>query len=235
MPLSASDYRPSIAKGDEYYQRFDNLKALAEYQKAYNITSENYEVIMKLTRAYSDIGEDLNSRESEAYFKKAVDYAEILAKKFPDKAEAYFYLSATYGNLALFKSGKEKVSFARDIEKNAKKAIELDPKFPKPYAVLGVYYREVANINWFLKKLAKTMFGGLPEATNEDSEKMLLKSIDLNPSVYAYYELAKTYEVMKEKDKSINCLKRALELPVADHQDRMKKTDAKNMLDKLLE
>lgn len=78
------------------------------------------------------------------------------------------------------------------------------------------------------------MFGGLPEGTNEDSEKMLLKSISLNPSIFAHYELAKTYEIMRKKDKSIYCLKKALELPIADHQDRVKKTDARNMLDKLL-
>lgn len=234
IPLSASDYRPFIVKGDEYYQRFDNLKSLAEYQKAYNIIGENYEVLIKLTRAYNDIGEDLNSKESEAYFKKAAEYAEILAKKFPNKAETYFYLSATYGNLALFKSGKEKVSFARDVEKNAKKAIELDPKFAKPYVVLGVYYRGVADLNWFLKRLAKTMFGGLPEATNEDSQKMLLKSIELDPSIFANYELAKTYEMMKKKDELINCLKKVLELPIVDHQDQMKKSDAKNRLSKLL-
>jgi tetratricopeptide (TPR) repeat protein len=235
ISLSASDYHPFIVKGDEYYQRFDNLKALAEYQKAYNITSDNYEVIMKLTRAYNDIGEDLNSKESKTYFKKAVEYAEMLAKKFPNKAEAYFYLAESYGNLALLENGKEKVSFARDIKKNARKATGLDPKFSRPYVVLGRYYREVANLNWLLKTAAKTMFGGLPEGTNEDSERMLLKSIELQPSIYANFELAKTYKAMKEKDKSINCLKKILELPIFDHQDKMIKNEAKNMLDKLLE
>ena len=233
IPLSAQDYHAFIAKGDKYYQKFDNKKALVEYQKAYDAASESYEALMKVTRAYNDVGEDLDSDESEAYFKKAVEYAELLQKKFPDSAEAYFYLAATYGNLALFKGGKEKVRLSRNVEKNAQKSIELDSEFAHPYVVLGIYYREVANLNWFLKTFAKTIFGGLPDGTNEDSEKMLLKAIELNPSIYAHYELAKTYEVMGKVDKSVEHLKKVVELPIVDHQDLMKRADAEKKLSKL--
>ena len=237
IPLSASDYHAFIAQGDKYYQNFDNKKALTEYQKAYDAAPENYEALMKLTRAYNDVGEDLNSDESEAYFKKAVEYAELLTKKSPASAEAYFYLALAYGNLALFKGGKEKVKLSRNIEKNAKKSIELDSEFAHPYVVLGVYYREVANLNWFLKAFAKTIFGGLPDGTNEDSEKMLLKAIELTSNhsilIYTHYELAGTYELMGKIEKSVENLKKVVELPIIDHQDPMKKADAKKKLSKL--
>ena len=233
IPLSASDYHAFIAQGDKYYQNFDNKKALTEYQKAYDAAPENYEALMKLTRAYNDVGEDLNSDESEAYFKKAVEYAELLTKKSPASAEAYFYLALAYGNLALFKGGKEKVKLSRNIEKNAQKSIELDSEFAHPYVVLGVYYREIANLNWFLKAFAKTIFGGLPDGTNEDSEKMFLRAIELKQSIYAHYELARTYEVMGKRDKAVEHLKKVVELPIIDHQDQMKKADAKKKLSKL--
>ena len=235
IPLSASDYHALTAKGDEYYQQFDNLKALAEYQKAYDAAPERYEALMKLARAYNDVGEDLDSDKSEAYFKEAVEYAELLQKKFPDSATAYSHLAVTYGNLALFKGGKDKVRLSRDVEKNAKKSIELEKEFAIPYVVLGIYYREVANANWLLKIFAKTLFGGLPDGTNEDSEKMLLKAIELEPSILTHYELAKTYEVMGKIDKSVEHLKKVVELPIVDHRDQMKKADAEKKLSKLRE
>ena len=68
--------------------------------------------------------------------------------------------------------------------------------------MLGIYYREVANLNWFLKNFAKAFFGGLPDGSNEDSEEALLKAIELVPTdIITYYELARTYEKMKKKDK----------------------------------
>lgn len=233
VSLSAQDYQAFVRKGDEYYGQFRNQEALSEYQKAYEIAPDEYEVLMKLTRAYNDVGEDLNSDEAEAHFRKAISYAKLLQEKFPDKAEAYFYLAVTSGNLALSKSGKEKVRLSRDIEKYAKKSISLDPKFAPGYIALGIYYREVANLNWFLKAFAKTIFGGLPNGTNEDSEKMFLEAIELEPSVLVYYELARTYKEMGEKEKSIENLKKSIELPIVDHRDGRIKAAAKKMLGKL--
>ncbi|HEX3035183.1 MAG TPA: hypothetical protein VHT73_08625 [Thermodesulfobacteriota bacterium] len=243
--LLAEDYNSMIEKGDKYYEQFNNLKALEEYKKAYQLSPNSFEALMKLTRAYNDVGEDIKGirfRQEDKvipdkageYFEKSTQYAELLHKKFPDKAQSYFFLAVTYGNLAIFKGGKEKVRLARDVEKNAKKTIEIDPEFAPAYIVLGVYYRRVADLNWFLKQFAKTVFGGLPNGTNEDSEKMLLKAIELDPQIiYAHYELVKTYEAIKKEDKAKEHLKKILELPVADHQDEAIKKEAERELERL--
>lgn len=244
-PLLAEDYTTLVEKGDKYYEQFDNMKALEEYKKAYELSPDSFEALMKLTRAYNDVGEDIKGirfRQEDKvipdkageYFEKATQYVELLNKKFPDKAESYFFLAVTYGNLAIFKGGKEKVRLARDVEKNAKKTIEIDPEFAPAYIVLGVYYRRVADLNWFLKQFAKTVFGGLPNGSNEDSEKMLLKAIELDPQIiYAYYELVKTYEAMKKKDKAKEHLKKILELPITDHQDEAIKKEAEREMERL--
>mgnify|MGYP003565239980 CR=1 FL=1 len=234
LHLFAEDYQAFIEKGDEYYHDFDNSKALAEYEKAYELASEEFEVLMRLTRAYNDAGEDLDSEESKPYFENAVKYAELLLEKFPENVDTYYYLSVSYGNLALFKGGKTKVKLSRKVKQNAEKAIELDPQRAEPYVVLGIYYREIANLNRFLKAFAKIFFGGLPKATNEDSEKSLLKAIELKPTyINAHFQLGRTYEKMKEKDKAIANYEKILELPQADHQDNAIKTKAEKRLKKL--
>jgi len=244
-PIMAEDSNTYIQEGDQYYSQFDNLKALEAYKKAYELAPDSFEVLVRLTRAYNDVGEDVkgikfkpdqetNSKEVEEYFSQAAQYAEELHQKFPDKAESYFYLAATYGHLALFKGGKEKVKLARNVEENSKKAIDLDPQFIPAYIVLGVYYREVANLNWALKAFAKTLFGGLPNGTDEDSEKTLLKALELNPQViHTRFELAKTYLAMGKEGKATEQLKEIIQLPITDHQDKEIKEVAEKELQKL--
>ncbi|MGQ0794186.1 MAG: tetratricopeptide repeat protein [Deltaproteobacteria bacterium] len=243
----AEDYDSLIRKGDKYYELFDNRRALTEYEKAYTIAPESFDALMKLARAYNDLGEDLkgvkfspekskspNAAKIEQYWQKAAEYAELLKKKFPDRAETYFLLATTYGHLAIFKDGKEKVRFAGDVEKNCKKAIELDPDFIPAYVALAVYYREVAGLNWVLKAFAKTLYGGRLKGTIQDSERLLLEAMKINPDIiHIHYELAKTYVVMKREDKVAEHLRETLGLPLYDHQDREIKQVAERELKKL--
>lgn len=230
--LFAQDYQAYIKKGDQYYQQFKNQEALAEYKKAYKIAPDNYDVLTRLIRAYNDVGEDIGTDDAEPYFIEAINHSKILYEKFPNKAETYFHLVVSQGNLAQLKGGKEKIRLGKNIETYAKKIIELDAKFYQGYVILGVYYREVANLNWALKNFAKIVLGSLPNATNEDSAKMLLKSIEIKPSVIGYFELGITYKEMGLTDKSIESFKKALALPVEDHQDIQRKTLAKEMIEK---
>jgi len=231
----SSELDSTIEKGDKYYNDFSNLGALKKYTKAYGLDPENFEVLMKITRAYNDVGEDYKeqgSAEAEGYFIKAFEHSEIMKETFPERGETYFYLAATRGNLALFKGGKEKVNLGRDVEKYARKAIEIKPDYGEPYVALGVYYREVANLNWFLKKFAKAFFGGLPDGTNEDSLNMLLKAEELLPeNVYVQFELGKTYKEIGNKEKMKEHFNKALKLPNTDHRDKYFKMHIESYLE----
>ena len=224
-----------IEKGDKYYNDFNNLGALKEYTKAYGLDPKNFEVLMKITRAYNDVGEDLKeqgSAEAEGYFIKAFEHSEIMKELFPERGETFFFMAATRGNLALFKGGRDKVKLGRDVEKYARKAIELKPDYGEPHVALGVYYREVANLNWFLKKFVKAFFGGLPDGTNEDSLNMLLKAEELLPeNVYIQFELGKTYKEIGNKEKMREHFLKALDLPNTDHRDKYFKMHIKSYLE----
>ena len=82
----SSELDSIIEKGDKYYNDFSNLGALKEYTKAYGLDPENFEVLMKITRAYNDVGEDYKEQgsvESEGYFIKAFEHSEIMKNYFP--------------------------------------------------------------------------------------------------------------------------------------------------------
>ena len=171
----------AFARGVALLDAFKDREAIPFLEKACAANPTNPAVLTRLTEAYCNAGDDLDNKESEAYYVKGVACAEKLKTLAPDKADTYFRLCVAYGDLALFKGGKEKVTLSRNIETLARKGIELDPSDSHCYSVLGVYYREVASLNPVLRAFAKYLLGGLPDGTYEDSARMFLKSIELDP------------------------------------------------------
>lgn len=231
----ATDVRSFIIKGDEYYARFENQNALKQYEKAYKFAKNDYEVLFKLTRTYNDVGEEyveLRKRdEAEKYINKAIEYAELFKSKFPDSAAVYTYLAMSYGNVAMFRGGKEKVKLAQKIKQNLDISMKKNPHDFLPYIILGIYNREVASLSWIEKLFANTFFGELPEGSFEESEKLFLKALNLEPGmIVATFQLARTYRRMEREKEEINMLKKVISLPTRDFRDKFAINKSKRRL-----
>ena len=226
-PVFADSAGKYIVSGDKYYSEYDNPAALAEYQKAYAIDPDSFEILKRLTLTSNDCGEDLRDTDMEAakqYFRESVAYAKIAREKYPDVPEIHFLLAISHGNLARYSNGKEKVKLARNVESNLQKMIELKPDFFPSYIALGIYYRQVSNLSWFQKKFANSFLGGLPDGTIEDSRDSLLKALELDPDfIITHYEIGRTYKEMEDYEKATYHFKKVLELGVRDHSDYSKK------------
>ena len=152
--VHADTFELFVKQGDLFHSNFMNVEALNAYQKAYEINPDNFEILRKLTITSNDCGEDqveINEEKAKDFFSQSVKYAELARDKFPYEPEVYLLLGLSYGNSSRYARGKEKVKLARDVERNFKKMIELKPDFAPPYIGLGIYYREVAKLNFFLK------------------------------------------------------------------------------------
>ncbi len=150
-----TDYKSLITKGDEYYKKFDLANAVLLYEEAYKLANENYEVLTRLARTYNDLGEDYyeirDSENSEAAINKALKFGELLSSKYPDSAMTYALLAMSYGNLAMFKGGNEKIKLAHKIKENAEKSIRMNSDNYLPYIILSVYHRQIASLSWLEK------------------------------------------------------------------------------------
>ncbi len=224
-----------MQQGDVFYQQFNNLQSLTLYKKALKITPGNFEGQTKVIRAYNDVGEDLSSEASEPYYEKAVQQAEEVQKKFPEKAESYYWLAVSYGNLALLRGSKEKVKLSGFVEKNIQKAITMNPDYADAYVVLGIYYKEVASLNSFLKAFARLFFGDLPEGTYDDAVRAFRKAITLQTTrpVYTSFHLGHSYENTGQPEKAKEAYKQAARLPNTDHQDHVMKERVRSRLQAL--
>ncbi|MGB5849918.1 MAG: hypothetical protein WBH40_15630 [Ignavibacteriaceae bacterium] len=229
-----------IAKGDSLYAQSDMQNALDYYQRAYGIDSSDYYLLLKLTRVCNDLGEyyyelrDEDSSEKVVY--KGADFAERFSSLYPDSAKVYSYLAWSFGNQALFEGGTEKIKLARKIKDNATKAISMDSTDYLPYVILGIYNRQIGTLSWFERLFANTFFGDVPEGSFKDSEKMILKALELQPGiVIAAFHLSLTYKEMGEEEKEIEMLEKVLELPNLNFRDTFAKRKAQERLDDLLD
>jgi tetratricopeptide (TPR) repeat protein len=237
--ICGNEFEKLMHRGDSLYLKSDLNKALIEYEKACKVDSANYFILFKLTRTCNDLGEyyyELRDEESsKTVVYKGVRYAVKFRQLFPDSAKVYSYLAWSYGNQALFEGGKESIKLAHKIKDNAVKSIRMDSTDFLPYVILGIYNRQIGALNWFERLFANTFFGNVPDGSFEESEKMMLKALNIEPGlIIAAFHLSLTYGEMGNEEKEIECLQKVLDLPERNFRDKFAKRKSKERLEELL-
>lgn len=230
---AAADF---IAKGDEAYARYDNNAALENYQKAFQADSTNYEAAWKLSRAFVDVGEVQEKKETRrTYYQQADNYARKAVEIDSLGAKGHLWRSIALGRVALDAGAKERVQMSKEIKKEGDRALELDPTDDIAWHVLGRWHRKLATLSWIEKKFANMFLGGVPkEASVQKAAECFQKAIELHPEHLNHYlELGLTYEELKQKEPAIAQYQKVLELPVADADDEGYKATARERLEKL--
>jgi tetratricopeptide (TPR) repeat protein len=236
--FSQSDNRYLI-KGDDYYKKFDLINAAKNYEYAYEQNPKNYNVLEKLTKIFNDLGEYYielkETKKAEEAITSAVRYAEIFYALFSDSAKTHTLLAMSYGNLALFKGGNEKIKLAEKIRENAEKSIELNPNDYLPYIILGIYNRQIASLSWFERAFANTFLGKVPEGSFSAAEHFLLKALQIQPGmITAMFNLSLVYKEMDDERNEVYWLKKIVDAPITDFRDKYSKMKAKERLNELL-
>jgi tetratricopeptide (TPR) repeat protein len=204
---------------DRLQAQFKDAEALPLYREIQKQNPKAYEPLLKLCRCLNNVGEEAEAR-GEPFFAEAVTLGRALCEQFPDRKEGHFELAAAVGNLSGFKGGNEKVKMAKEIADHAQRAVDLDPAWSYGYTVLGVYHREAASVNGFLKFLADQFLDGAPQGSFAESETCLLKAVELDPgAIYPRYQLGLTLVARKKKDEALAQFRTVVSLPVKDHQD----------------
>ncbi len=230
--LHAQECGRFLAEGDRSASTFQTAQTLEMYKKAFEECPDSYEALAKLTSAYVDRGEDLGvGEDARRMYRTAMNHANALIEHFPDSSMGYFFKALIGANLANQVGNREKVELSQSIERCARTAIRLDPDFAPSYIVLGAYYREASGVSGFVKGMAGLFYGEIPEASLEDSHRLLKKSLSIDPTnIYAHFEMAKTCNKMEQKDQAVTLLQRILELPVTDHRHPEVQAKARKLL-----
>jgi tetratricopeptide (TPR) repeat protein len=206
-----------VADGDAALARFDLDGALTAYRAAHKQTPADYEATWKLARALADKSTlTKDSNDQKQYCVEAEQLARVAVSLKPDDSKGHAYLAVAVGKLALYEGGKHKVELGNEVKREADRAIKLNDKEDLAYHVLGVWNREMAELNWVLRKFAEMLYGKFPSASLDKAAENLEHARTLAPDVVPHpVELGVTLADMRRWQESNDVLEKALAIPKA--------------------
>lgn len=130
-----------------------------------------------------------------------------------DSTSAWAHLTTALaqGRLTLHVGTSERIRRSRDVKRHADRALALDSTLAPAYHLRGRWHRSVADLNVFERALVKGLYGGLPDASFEQSVQNLKRAIALESKPYNHLELAKTYLAMDRPDAARPQLRQCLD------------------------
>ena len=226
---------------DRLYAQFKPKEAAEELLKIVRSDPQNFEALVKLSRAYIDIGDmiadsapDWKERRLKDY-RTAEDYARRAVKVDPNSTWGHFYLGASLGHIAVVSPVARQVELAGEVREALEKSLALDPRNGFAYHAYGVWHRKISEIGNMSRMLASVFYGrSLPEGSMEKSVEYLNKAIALNPTVIiSRLELANTYMAMEDFQAARAMLSSIRNLPVQFSDDAKHKQKAEELLEEV--
>ena len=224
-----------VQKADALDKQGKNQQALACCLDAEKLSPEDPEVLRRVAKQYAETVLDAKDQTSKRTLaEKAVAYARRAVAAGPKNALAHLSLAICYGRAATVSDSKTKIAYSKLIKEHADIALALDPKNDLTHFVLGSWCYEMANLNGFLRVMARVVYGALPTATYADAKRYLEKAVALNPKrVSNHAALGRTYAALGDRERARQSLKIALSLPDGDKADGTVKQQAREDLAKL--
>ncbi len=226
---------------DRLYQQFKPKDAVTELLKILQADENNFAALVKLARAYIDIGDLLpesganwQERKLKEY-KVANDYAHKALRVDPNSTWSHFWVAAAVGSIAVVSPMSKQVDLSTEIRDAVERAIALDPKNGLAYHVYGVWHRKVAEIGGTRRMFASMLYGkNLPKGSLEKSIEFLKKAVAFNPTVIvSRLELARSYAALSEWPAARALLHSIADLPVQFSDDPKHKKAALLLLEEL--
>jgi len=236
---------PQIAQwqqnADRLYARFRAREAAGELHKVLQIDGENFEALIKLARAYIDIGDhiaengiDSKERKMKEY-SKAEDYARRAVKVDPSSTWGYFWVAASLGNIAMVSSVEKQLDLAGEIRDAIEESIARDPHNGLAYHIYGVWHRKLAALGQGRRILAGVFYGRSPPSGSlQKSIEYLRKAVALNPTVIlSRLELARSYVAVQDFPDARAMLKSIPALPIQFSDDAKHKEESAQLLQEI--
>lgn len=231
---SATVIEEQLETAYELHMSGNEQASLTIYTDVLSKDDENLEAlwnasILHSKKGYRATGDDV----AESEYEKALNLAKRAVELYPGSGHAYYALAVGIGRMSLLEGPGKKVKASRDIQENIEKAIERVPDFAPVWHLYGVWHSDIANLNGAIKAAA-TLFGGIPDASNEKAESYLQKAISLDSSNILFrLDFAKHYLKVDQPNEARALLEEVIASEPQMKDDPVYIEEAKEMLRKL--
>ncbi len=216
-----------LSQGEVAQKRGDAAGAFKLFSSAEPLAT-NCPDLCVMARRYCDLMHDTASANLQKMLaEKALACSFRAVKVDPKNATAHLSVAVCYAKNFPYTNNQTKVNWSKLMKAECETGLALDPKQDIGYYLLGRWNFDVANMNFILKGLLKIVYGGLPQASNEEAIKNFKKAIALAPKrIIHHFELAKVYEATGETKLETAELETCRSLKPVDRDDDEAQKDA---------
>lgn len=239
-PVHAQTASPVSPSVETALSEIDSLRSEGQFETAHRrvdslaeVHPRHVEIQIRKSLLHSDLGKQSDTEdEARAQFRRALEAADRALVIDSTHAWAHFVKALAEGRLTLHVGTSERVRRSRAVKRHADRAIALDSTIAPAYHLRGRWHREVASINFVKRALVKAFYGGLPDASVEQSVRDFQRAIALESRPYNHLELGKTYREMGRDDAAREQFQLALQTSGSPF-DAEYKAEAQSILNKM--
>lgn len=234
--FSSPSAASAVSSLDDALTVVDSLRAHRQFHAALHrldsleqVHPKSVAVQWRRALLYADLGKAAPGTEAVALYKQALEAANTALRIDSSSARAHMVKALAEGRLTLHVGTAERLKRSRRVKQHADRAIALDSTLAPAYHLRGRWHRNVADLNFLQRTLAKSLYGGLPDASFEQAILDFKRAIELESKPYNHLELAKTYLAVGHKKTARTQLQNALERSGSPF-DREYKREARSLL-----
>lgn len=189
---------------DEGLAEVDSLRSEGQFQAAVShldslARAHPDTIVVQWRQAllFADRGKRANQTDRKiALYERSLHAAHLALSLDSTNAWAHLTTALAHGRLSLHVGTSERIRRSRSVKRHADRALRIDSTLAPAYHLRGRWHRQVADLNLIERALVKGLYGGLPDASFEQSVWNFKQAIALESKPYNHLELAKTYLAM---------------------------------------
>lgn len=191
-----------LARGDSFDVALRPMEALDQYKAALALAPDSYDALWRAARSQVDVAKTIKGDHPytrgvrDSVYSVAQSYAERAIAADSMGADGHFALALVLGQLSRTRSGKERVTFARQIYDQSARALALDPEHDGAEHILGAWHAEIKRLSGITKFFARTFLGAgfMDRAAWDSAVVHLERSVAIRPDyIHHHLELAEVY------------------------------------------
>ncbi|XP_028396155.1 regulator of microtubule dynamics protein 1-like isoform X2 [Dendronephthya gigantea] len=214
----------------------DNAKEMSILEDLLTRNADNVEVLLRCARAYASKANFVeNAEERKEVVFKGLEYGAKSVEILEDHPKAQKWYAVLLGMAAGLATLTEQVPLATKFKRHTERAIELNPEDSTNYFLLGRFCFELANLSWWQRQAVNALYTDAPTTSYEEALSHFQQAEKLG-----YYGLksnwlfiGKCYKALGDLEKAKQWLKKSLEMPVKDYDDRASHEEATTIMQTL--
>eukprot|EP00795_Rhopilema_esculentum_P001226 gene1226-15596_t len=207
---------------DSYYEKNETQQLYSYLLKEKN--RKNAEILWRFARTardYSQLSSTAKDEKRKLIYEgfSAAEEAVSLDEKSFGSHKWYGIMLSEIGD---YEGTKRKIENSYKIRDHFLKAIELNPSDATSHYLLGVWFFTFADLPWYQRKLAATIFASPPSCTYEEAKSHFIHAESLDPGFYTANQLmlAKVCIRLGQKEEAKSWLDKLLKLQAKTESDK---------------